>query len=100
MIKGELDILSQNSQIFTTNEQKLCTTDRELMGIVFSLTIYENNNIGSEPFIIVLIDPKLVLSFFTKNGNLSSKFYTAQMQLIKFQKLRYIYTKGKNSFCS
>ena len=95
---GKLDVISYISRIFTTNEQKLCTTYRELIGIVYALTIYEHIIIGSAHFINVLNDHKPILSCFTKKGNLSPIFYTAQMQLTKFQKLRIIYTKGKYLF--
>ena len=46
--KGSFDNISLNSRILITNEEKLCTTYRELMGIVYSLTIYEHNIIGCD----------------------------------------------------
>ena len=63
---------------------------------MYSLTIYEHIIYGSAHFVNVLNDHKPLLSFFTKKSNLSPIFYTAQLQLTKFQKLRNIYTKGKN----
>ena len=86
---GKLDVI-YNSRTFTTAEQKLCTAYRGIIGIVYSLTIYEHIIIGSAHFINVLNDHKPILSCFTKKGYLSPIFYTAQMQLTKFQKLRII----------
>ena len=37
--KGKLDFILQFSQKCTTNEQKLCTTYRKLIGFVYSLTV-------------------------------------------------------------
>ena len=96
---GQFDVISYIPRIFTTTEQKLCTTFRELIGIVYSLTNYEHIIIGSAHFIKVLKDQKPIISCFTKKGNLSPTFYTAQMQLTKFQRLRISYTEGKKSFC-
>ena len=49
--EGKFGNISYNSWIFTTNEQKLCTTYREKIGIVYSLTVYEHNVIGSGHFL-------------------------------------------------
>ena len=54
--EGKRHIDSYNSRSFTTNEQKLCTTYRELIGIVQSVTKYEHNTFGSDHFIFVLSD--------------------------------------------
>ena len=80
------------SQLLNNNT----TANRELFGIVFSLTGYEHNIISPGAFINVFNDHKPISSWFTKKGNLSPIFYTAQMQLSKFQKLRLIYTNGIN----
>ena len=39
---------------------------------------------------------KNLLHCFTKRGNLSLRFYRAQIQLTKFSKLRIFHTPGKN----
>ena len=44
----------------------------------------------------VLTDLKPPLHCFTKKGNISPRFYRAQMQLTKFSKLKIIHTPGKN----
>ena len=94
--KGKLDISSYNFWIFTTNEQKLCTAYRELVGIVFWLTICKHITIGSDHFINVLNDHEPIVSCFTKKGNISPILYTAQMQLNKFQRIPFIYPKAEN----
>ena len=42
-------------------------------------------------------DHKHLLHCFAKKGNLSRRFYRAQMPLTKFSKLKIIDTPGKNS---
>ena len=42
------------------------------------------------------MDHKPLLHCFTKQGNLSPRFFRAQMQLTKFSKLKIIHTPGKN----
>ena len=62
-----MKVISYNSRILNPQEQKRSTLDRELL-----------------------------LHCFTKKGNLSPRFYRAQMQLTKFSKLKIIHTDGKN----
>ena len=85
-----------NSRILNPQEQKLSTLERELLGIVHALQIYEFLIIGSPHPIHVFTDHKPLLHCFTKKGNLSPRFYRAQMQLSKFSKLEIIHTPGKN----
>ena len=88
--------LSCNSRILNPQEQKLSTLDRKLLGIVHALQIYEFLIIGSPHPIHIFTDHKPLLHCFTKKGNLSPRFYRAQMQLTKFSKLTIIHTPGKN----
>ena len=67
--KGKLDNVSHNSRSFFTNEQKLCNTNRELLGFVCSLTIYEHDFVSSDHFSKILKDNKATLSTFTRKGN-------------------------------
>ena len=82
---------SYNSGILNSQEQKLFTLDRELLGIVHALQIY-----GSPHPIHIFTDHKPLLHCFTKKGNLSPRFYRAQMPLTKFSKMKIIHTPGKN----
>ena len=89
-------VISYNSRILNPQEQKLSTLGTELLGIVHALPIYEFLIIGSPHPIHIFTDHKPLLHCFTKKGNLSPRFYRAQMQLTKFSKLRIIHTPGKN----
>ena len=81
------------------NEQKLCSSYRELIEFVFRLTRYENTIFSCDQLIIVLIDHKQNLSCLTKSGKLSPLSYIAQMQLTKFQNHR-IFSEGKQTSIS
>ena len=88
--------ISYNSRIINTQEQKHSTLDRELLSIVYALQIYDFLIIGSPHPIYIFTDHKTLLHCFAKKGNLSPRFYRAQMQLTKFSKLKIIHTPGKN----
>ena len=91
-----MKVISYNSRILNPQEQKLSTLDRERLGIVHALQIYEFLIIGSPHPIHMFTDHKPLLHCFTKKGNLSPRFHRAQMQLTKFSKLKIIHTPGKN----
>ena len=91
-----MTVISYNSRILNPQEQKLSTLDRELLGIVHALQIYEFLFIGSPHPIHIFTDHKPLLHCFTKKGNLSPRFNRAQMQLTKFSKLKINHTPGKN----
>ena len=92
---SKLRVISYNSRILNTQEQKLSTLDRELLAIVYALQIYEFIIIGSPHPIYIFTDHKPLLHCFAKKGNLSPRFYRAQMQLTKISKLKNIHTPGK-----
>ena len=94
--QNKMKVISYNSRILNPQEQKLSTLDRELLGILHALQIYEFLTIGSPHPIHIFTDHKFLLLCFTKKGNLSPRFYRAQMQLTKFSKLKIIHTPGKN----
>ena len=94
--QNKMKVISYNSRILNPLEQKLSTLDRELLGIVHALQLYEFLIIGSPHPIHIFTDHKPLLHCFTKKGNLSPRFYRAQMQLTKFSKLKIIHTPGKN----
>ena len=93
---NKMKVISYNSRILNPQEQKLSTLERELLGIVHALQIYEFLIIGSPHPIHVFTDHKPLLHCFTKKGNFSPRFYRAQMQLTKFSKLKIIHIPGKN----
>ena len=94
--KNQMKVISYNSRILNSQEQKLSTLERELLGIVHALQLYEFLIIGSPHPIHVFTDHKPLLHRLTKKGNLSPRFYRAQMQLTKFSKLKIIHTPGNN----
>ena len=91
-----MKVISYNSRLLNPQEEKLSTLDRELLGIVHALQSYEFPIIGSPHPIHIFTNHKPLLHCFTKKGNLSPRFYRAQMQLTKFSKLKIIHTPGKN----
>ena len=94
--QNKMKVISYNSRILNPQEQKLSTLDRQLLGIVHALQIYDFLIIGSPHPIHIFTDHKPLLHCFTKKSNLSPCFYRAQMQLTKFSKLKIIHTPGKN----
>ena len=89
-------VIFYKSRILNTQEQKFLTLDRELLGIVYTLQIYEFLIIGSPHPIFFFTDHKPFLHCFAKKGNLSPRFYRAQMQLTNISKLKIYHTPGKN----
>ena len=94
--QNKLKVISYNSRILNPQEQKLSTLDRELFGIVHAFQIYEFLIIGSPHPIHIFTDHKPLSHCFPKKGNLSPRFYRAQLQLTKFSKLKVIHTPGNN----
>ena len=82
---NKMKVISYNSRILNQQEQKLSTLDRELLGIVHALQTYEFLIIGSPHPIHIFTDHRPSLQCFTKKGNLSSRFYRAQMLLKVFE---------------
>ena len=94
MNENKMRVISYNSRILNTQEQKFSTLDRELIAMVYALQIYEFLIIGSPHPIYIFTDHKPLLHCFAEKGN--PRFYRAQMQLTKFSKLKIIHTPGKN----
>ena len=65
-LNEEKKMISYNSRILNLQEQKFSTIDRELLGIVHALQIYEFLTIGSPHPIHVFTDQKPLLHCFTK----------------------------------
>ena len=94
--ENKMKVFSNNSRILNTQEQKLSLLDRELLAIVYALQIHEFLIIGSPHPIYIFTDHKPLLHCFAKKGNLSPRFYRAQMQLTQFPKLKILHTPRKN----
>ena len=89
-------VVSYNSRILTTQEQKHSTYDRKLCAITFALSQYEFTIIGSKFPITIFTDHNPILILFTRKGNLTPRQYKAQMLLTKFFTLQIIHTAGTN----
>ena len=61
-----MKVISYNSRILNPQEQNLSTLDRELVGIVHALQIYEFLIIGSPHPTHIFTDHKPLLHCFTK----------------------------------
>ena len=66
----QMKVISYNSRILNPQEQKLATNERELIGIVHALQIYEFIVIGSPHPIHLFTDHKPHLHCFTKKETL------------------------------
>ena len=93
---NEMQVLSFNSRILTTQEQKVLTYDQELCAITFVLSQFVFKIIGSNFPITVLTDHIPILFLFTRKGNLTPRQYKAQMLLTKLSNLQFYHTAGTN----
>ena len=64
--ENKMRVISYNSRILNTQEQKLSTLDKELFAIVYALQIYEFLIIGSPHLIYIFTDHKSLLHCFVK----------------------------------
>ena len=71
---NKMKVISYNSRILNTQDQKLSTLDRELLAIAYALQIYEFLIIGSPHPIYIFTDHKQLLHCFAKKGNFSPRF--------------------------
>ena len=95
--ENKMKVIFYNSRTEPSPQgQKLSTLHRELLGILQVVRINEFLINGSPHPIHVFTDHKPLLHCFTKKGNLSPRFYRAQMQLTEFSKLEIIQTPEKN----
>ena len=65
-----MKVISYTSRILNPQERKLATVERELLGIVNALQIYELIVIGSPHPIHIFTDHKPLLHCFTKQETL------------------------------
>ena len=72
--ENKMKVMSYNSRILNPQEQKLSTLERELLGIVHALQIYEFLIIGSPHPIHVFTDHKPLFHWFTKKVTLIHAF--------------------------
>ena len=85
-----------NSRIYTKEEQKMSTTERELCGVISALQTYEHYLIGSLHHVYVYTDHKPLMYLWGRSGKLSHRFFRYQLVISQFQNMKIIWTKGKN----
>ena len=89
-----MQVISYNSRIQTTQEQKLSTYDRALCAITFALPHFEFIVIGSKFPTTIFRDHNPILFLFTSEGNLTPRQFKAKVLLTKFSNLQTIHTAG------
>ena len=88
----KMNVISYNSPILNPQELKPSTLDRELLGIVHALQIYEFLIIGSSHPIHVLTDHKSLLPCFTKKIILAHAFTELKCNYKSFKTQNYSYS--------
>ena len=83
-----MKVISYNSRILNTQEQKLSTLDRELLAIVYALQIYEFLIIGSPHPINIFTDHKPLLHCFATKETLVQDFIEHKCNSKNFQNSR------------
>ena len=81
---NKMRVISYNSRIRNTQEQKLSTLDRVLLAIVYALQICEFLIIGSPHPICIFTDHKPLLQCFCKKGKSWSKILKSTKAINKF----------------
>ena len=80
-------MISVNSRVFDKADQKIFPQHRELCAIISALQTYEIYVIGS-PFLIYLYcDHRPILFLWSRQGQMSHRFFKYQAVITKFQKL-------------
>jgi hypothetical protein len=89
-------IVSFNSRCFTPDEQKLPTITRELIGVSWSLEIYEPYIIGTPFTVYLYTDHKPILYLWSKKGQLNHRTYKMMQRMTNHPNLKIVHTPGKN----
>ena len=72
--ENKMRVISYNSRILNTQEQKPSTLDRELFAKIYALQIYELLNFGSPHPIYIFTDQKPLLHCFAEKETLAIYF--------------------------
>ena len=86
--ENKMKVISYSFRTLNSQEQKLSTSDRELLGIVHALQFYEFLIIGSPHPIHVFTDHKLPLHCFKKKFVLAHAFTELKCNQQRFQNLK------------
>ena len=84
--KGQMQVISYKSRIFTGSEQNLAVFYKEFTAVVFELEIYEVLIIGSKHPITIFTDHKPIISLFPRKSNINLQFFRYQILFTCFPK--------------
>ena len=97
--QNKMKVISYNSRILNPQEQKFSTLDRELLGIVHALQIYEFLIIGSPHPIHIFTDHKPFITLFYKEKYPQSSFLQSSNAIDKIFKTQDNSHSWKKSLC-
>ena len=90
-----MKVVSFNSRLLTTTEQRYPIMYKELMAIIFALQVYEFLIIGSEYPITIFSDHRPLVWLFSTKIKPSPVILRYQMTASKFN-INLLWTNGKN----
>ena len=94
--ENKMKVISDNSRILNTQEQKLSTLDRELLAIVYALQIYEFLILGSPHPIYILQITNLYYTVLPKRETLAQDFIEHKCHSQRFQNSKLFTPLEKN----
>ena len=93
---NKMNLILENSRLFTQAELKLSTLMRECTAIIHTLTEYEFLILGSKHPTVFFTGHKPIIFLFTQKSNPNHKVHRFQLILMKLQNLHIVWTAGKN----
>ena len=93
---NQMNLISENSRLFTQAELRLFTLVRECIAIIYTFKEYEFLILGSKYPTVLFTDHKPIIFLFTQKSNPNHKVYRFQLILMKFPNLLIVWTAGKN----
>ena len=93
---NKMNLISENSRLFTQAKLRLSTLMRECTAIIYTLTEYEFLILESKHPTVLFTDHKPIIFLFTQKSNPNHRVYRFQLILMKFPNLHIVWTAGKN----
>ena len=93
--KGQMQLISYKSNVFTESEQKTAVIYRELIAIVYAVEFYDFLIKSSKHSITFFTDHKPILSVLARKGSKNPRFSRYQTVLTRFPKLLKFCTHGQ-----
>ena len=91
-----MNLISENSRLFTQAELRLSTLMRECTAIIYTLTEYEFPILGSKHPTVLFTDHKPIIFLFTQKSNPNHRVYRFQLILMNFPNVHIVWTAGKS----